>query len=100
MHWTVKPGMYCIFLPQRPQSSAKSGCGQGVAAPENSELPLAAKTTLENPGKTLGNKKCSGKASLMAGIVARAACGVKRKGYQVLWSGCGRVENREDKQNL
>ena len=30
-------------------------------------------------------KKSTGPHNLMAGIVARADCGVKRKGYKILW---------------
>jgi len=31
--------------------------------------------------------------NVMAGIVARATCGVKRKGYKILWLGCGGAGN-------
>src|SRR5712671_296858 len=30
----------------------------------------------------------------MAGIVPLTACGVKRKGYKVLWCGCRRIDDR------
>jgi hypothetical protein len=38
------------------------------------------KNRRENP-----SQKCSGQGNLMAEIVPRAACGVKRKGYKILW---------------
>jgi hypothetical protein len=30
----------------------------------------------------------------MAGIVPLTACGVKRKGYKILWRGCGRIDDQ------
>jgi len=51
---------------------------------ENDLSPLAAKTLCEKgPEKTMC--KIRARANLMGGIVPLMACGVKRKGYKMLW---------------
>ena len=70
---------------------------------EARQLSVATKT-LSSPGnektqrKRPGNipRKNAARAKVMAGIVPRAACGVKHKGYKILrWSCCGEVERRD-----
>jgi hypothetical protein len=39
IHCTVKPGMYCIFLPQRPQSSGPFLCDHKTVAHKNCQAP-------------------------------------------------------------
>ena len=51
---------------------------------QRSELPLVTKILCEKgPGNAPHKRRA--RANVMAGIVARAACGVKRKGYKILW---------------
>src|SRR5260370_17535831 len=48
------------------------------------------------PEKAAGKpfaRNAEGTGNVMAGIVARATCGVKRKGYKILWLGCGGAGN-------
>jgi hypothetical protein len=54
---------------------------------------LAAKALFEKSAGKTHRKKAEGKQR-DGGIVARARCGVKRKGYKILWSGCGREASR------
>jgi len=52
--------------------------------PKSSELPLVTQNTLRiRPGSI--PRENALRANVMAGIVARAACGVKQKGYNILW---------------
>jgi hypothetical protein len=83
MHCTVKPGMYCIYS---PSVAAKLRLVQvqpiGGGIEQTVELPLSAKTIREKKLAQLLKKYCD-RIALMAGIVARAACGVKRKDYKI-----------------
>jgi len=84
------------------QARTRSGGALRDHSQESSELPLTANTLAENPWekpfakmfnvkpakkvcKRAIRKKSTGPHNLMAGIVARADCGVKRKGYKILW---------------
>jgi hypothetical protein len=40
---------------------------------------------LREKGPVKSGAKCEWQLDVMAGIVARAACGVKRKCYKMLW---------------
>src|SRR5258708_2527352 len=91
MHCTVKPGKYCICSPSVATKLRSIRLRPFAGGnPKSSELPLAAKPLVE---KSPGNpaQKSAGQTTLMAGIWPRTACGVKRKGYNILWLGCGRV---------
>jgi hypothetical protein len=94
MHCTVKPGKYCICAPSVAAKLRSISLRPFDGGNEkSSELPLAAKPLAKiSLGKSL-RKKAQGKplgkilraGNVMAGIVPRAACGVKRKGYKILW---------------
>ena len=50
------------------------------ATRRTTKLPLLAKAP---------SGKCSGQANVLARILQREACGVKRNIYNILWYGCG-----------
>src|SRR2546425_12607596 len=97
MHCTVKPGKYCICSPSvaaKLRSIRLRPFDGGNR--KSSELPLAAKPLAEkSPRKTLRKKHRA--SNVMAGIVPRAAWGVKRKGYKILWGGCEEMGTGESR---
>jgi hypothetical protein len=59
-------------------------CGRPSVTTKSSEFPLVTKTSCEK-GPDISCTKIGAQANVMAGIVALAACGVKRKDYKILW---------------
>src|SRR5229473_10464 len=101
IHCTVKPGKNCIFTPSeaakfKPIRARPFNGGAG----ERSELPWRPRRSVKRARNTrrqvrratLRKKmhaespaKMRGASNVMAGIVPRAASGVKRKDYKILW---------------
>jgi hypothetical protein len=68
--------MYCMCDSLRPVRFA-------CATRRSTKLPLLAKAL---------SGKHSGQANVLARILQREACGVKRNIYNILWYGCGSGE--------
>jgi hypothetical protein len=68
--------MYCMCDSLRPVRFA-------CAKRRTTKLPLLAKAL---------SGKHSGQANVLARILQREACGVKRNIYNILWYGCGGAE--------
>jgi hypothetical protein len=81
-----KAGQKLHFLsPRGRKAQVDLGATVRRSRLRSSEFPLAAKPLCEKSAVKSLRQKCSGQANVMAGIVACATCGVKRKGYKILW---------------
>src|SRR6267378_5376082 len=97
MHCTVKPGKYCIDSPSEAASSGRFTHGWIAVAQRNRSSPswpnpaacsAATPDRADSDARSKGRQGRAGTKQLMGRILARESCGVKRKGYKILWYGC------------
>ena len=99
IHCTVKPGKNCILSPSvaaklkadscaTAQPSTVAAAVEKVLSSPGRSIPCGAPTERKPRGKDCGCNTHSGRAGtadMMARILTRTPCGVKRKDYKILW---------------
>jgi hypothetical protein len=94
MHCTVKPGKYCIFLPQWPEAQVDSRTDGSRLRQKKSEVPKSAKfrgvpssisDRIVSDARSKSRQGRAGTVQMMGRILALENCGVKRKDYKILW---------------